>query len=144
MNIPEHMTAYCAGGRKRAGELGDTGAFEVWEDLERLFRRTAEALENEPAATVRPFLAGMSRALDTAAVWARVSGPAAMADRLAGRARDGETPGETCVYGDLLRLYVCLDRLYGAVGGPDGDMAGGLSDAAGELGRLLAQENGRR
>lgn len=72
MNAAERMTVLCADGRKRAGERGDSESWEVWEDLEDLFGQVAEALENEPEATVRPFMSGMARAL--AATAAHASG----------------------------------------------------------------------
>lgn len=61
-----------------------------------------------------------------------------MADWLARRDRTGETPGETCAYGDLMRFYGYLDALYGS----GNDMlnirtARALSIAAGELSRLI-------
>lgn len=56
MNAAERMTVLCADGRKRAGERGDSESWEVWEDLEDLFGQVAEALENEPETTVRPFV----------------------------------------------------------------------------------------
>ena len=86
MNAAERMTVLCADGRKRAGERGDSESWEVWEDLEDLFGQVARVLENEPEATVRPFVSGMARAL--AATAAHASGwhhaPAVMADWLAG------------------------------------------------------------
>lgn len=140
MNAAERMTVLCADRRKQAGERGDSESWEVWEDLEDLFRRVARVLENEPEATVRPFMSGMARALTATAVHA--SGwhhaPAAMADWIAERDRAGETPGETCAYGDLMRFYGYLDALYGS----GNDMlnirsARALSVAAGELSRLI-------
>ncbi|WP_143240510.1 hypothetical protein [Bifidobacterium adolescentis] len=101
----------------------------------------ARVLENEPEATVRPFISGMACALAATAAYASRwhHAPAAMADWLAGRDRTGETPGETCAYGDLMRFYGYLDALYGS----GNDMlnirtARALSVAAGELSRLLA------
>ena len=141
MNAAERMTVLCADGRKQAGERGDSESWEVWEDLEDLFRQVARVLENEPEATVRPFMSGMARALAATAAYA--SGwhhaPAVMADWIVGRDRTGETPGETCAYGDLMRFYGYLDTLYGS----GNDMlnirsARALSIAAGELSRLLA------
>lgn len=140
MNAAEHMTVLCADGRKQAGERGDSESWEVWEDLEDLFRRVARVLENEPEATVRPFVSGMARALTATAAhasgWYHV--PAAMADWIAERDRAGETPGETCAYGDLMRFYGYLDALYGS----GSDMlnirtARALAVAAGELSRLI-------
>lgn len=61
-----------------------------------------------------------------------------MADWLAERDRTGETPGETCAYGDLMRFYGYLDALYGS-----GNYmlnirtARALSVAARELSRLI-------
>lgn len=140
MNAAERMTVLCADKRKRAGERGDSESWEVWEDLEDLFGQVAEALENEPEATVRPFVSGMARALTATA--AHASGehhaPAIMADWLAGRDRAGETPGETCAYGNLMRFYGYLDALYGS-----GNYmlnirtARALSVAARELSRLI-------
>lgn len=57
---------------------------------------------------------------------------------LRGGTRTGETPGETCAYGDLMRFYGYLDALYGS----GNDMlnirsARALSVAAGELSRLI-------
>lgn len=55
-----------------------------------------------------------------------------------GRKRAGETPGETCAYGDLMRFYGYLDALYGS-----GNYmlnirtARALSVAAGGLSRLI-------
>lgn len=141
MNAAERMTVLCADRRKRAGERGDFESWEVWEDLEDLFRQVARVLENEPEATVRPFMSGMARALAATAAYASRwhHAPAVMADWLAGRDRTGETPGETCAYGDLMRFYGYLDALYGS----GNDMlnirtAHALSVAAGELSRLLA------
>lgn len=101
----------------------------------------ARVLENEPEATVRPFVSGMARALSVAAAYASRwhHAPAVMADWLAGRDRTGETPGETCAYGDLMQFYGYLDALYGS----GNDMlnirtARALSIAAGELSRLIA------
>ena len=137
MNAAERMTVLCADRRKRAGERGDSESWEVWEDLEDLFRQVARVLENEPEATVRPFMSGMARALAATAAYASRwhHTPAVMADWLAGRDRAGETPGETCAYGDLMRF----DALYGS----GNDMlnirsARALSIAAGEFSRLLA------
>ena len=67
--------------------------------------------------------------------------PAVMADWIAGRDRTGETPGETCAYGDLMRFYGYLDALYGS----GNDMlnirtARALSVAAGELSRLIGRD----
>lgn len=141
MNAAERMTVLCADGRKRAGERGDSESWEVWEDLEDLFGQVARVLENEPEATVRPFVSGMARALAATAAHASRwhHAPAVMADWLAGRDRTGETPGETCAYGDLMRFYGYLDALYGS----GNDMlnirsAHALSVAAGELSRLFA------
>lgn len=136
MNAAERMTVLCADGRKRAGERGDSESWEVWEDLEDLFGQVARVLENEPEATVRPFVSGMARAMtDTAAHASRWHhAPAVMADWLAGRDRTGET----CAYGDLMRFYGYLDALYGS-----GNYmlnirtARALSVAAGELSRLV-------
>ena len=143
MNAAERMTVLCADGRKRAGERGDSESWEVWEDLEDLFRQVAGVLENEPEATVRPFMSGMARALSVAAAYASRwhHAPAVMADWLAGRDRTGETPGETCAYGDLMRFYGYLDALYGS----GNDLlnirtARALSVAAGELSRLIRRD----
>lgn len=140
MNTAERMTVLCADERKRAGERGDSESWEVWEDLEDLFGQVAEALENEPEATVRPFLEGMSRALADAAAHAkRRYSPAFMAAWLAERDRDGETPGGTCVYGDLMRFYDYLEALYGNCDETlNRRTAGALSGAAKELCKLLA------
>lgn len=121
MNAAERMTVLCADGRKRAGERGDSESWEVWEDLEDLFGQVAKVLENEPEATVRPFVSGMARALAATAAHASRwhHAPAVMADWLAGRDRTGETPGETCAYGDLMRFYGYLDAPYVRCG-PDG------------------------
>lgn len=140
MNAAERMTVLCADGRKRAGERGDSESWEVWEDLEDLFGQVAEALENEPETTVRPFVSGMARALTATAAHASRwhHAPAVMADWLAERDRTGETPGETCAYGDLMRFYGYLDALYGS-----GNYmlnirtVRALSVAAGELSRLI-------
>lgn len=70
MNAAERMTVLCADRRKRAGERGDSESWEVWEDLEDLFRQVARVLENEPEATVRPFMSGMARALAATAAYA--------------------------------------------------------------------------
>lgn len=67
MNAAERMTVLCADRRKQAGERGDSESWEVWEDLEDLFGQVARVLENEPEATVRPFMSGMARALAVAA-----------------------------------------------------------------------------
>lgn len=139
MNAAERMTVLCADGRKRAGERGDSESWEVWEDLEDLFGQVARVLENEPEATVRPFMSGMARALSVAAAYASRwhHAPAVMADWLAGRGRTGET----CAYGDLMRFYGYLDALYGS----GNDMlnirtARALSVAAGELSRLIRRD----
>lgn len=140
MNAAERMMAICANERKRAGERGDSESWEVWEDLENLFGQVAEALENEPEATVRPFVSGMAHALTATAAYASRwhHAPAVMADWLAERDRTGETPGETCAYGDLMRFYGYLNALYGG-----GDYmlnvrtARALSVAAGEFSRLI-------
>lgn len=143
MNAAERMTVLCADGRKRAGERGDSESWEVWEDLEDLFRQVARVLENEPEATVRPFVSGMARALAATAAHASRwhHAPAVMADWIAGRDRTGETPGGTCAYGDLMRFYGYLDALYGS----GNDMlnirtARALSVAAGELSRLIGRD----
>lgn len=140
MNAAERMTVLCADGRKRAGERGDSESWEVWEDLEDLFGQVARVLKNEPEATVRPFVSGMARALAATAAHASRwhHAPAVMADWIAGRDRTGETPGETCAYGDLMRFYGYLDALYGS----GNDMlnirtARALSVAARELSRLI-------
>lgn len=106
MNAAERMTVLCADRRKRAGERGDSESWEVWEDLEDLFRQVARVLENEPEATVRPFMSGMARALAATAAYASRwhHTPAVMADWIARRDRTSETPGETCAYGDLMVL----------------------------------------
>lgn len=143
MNAAERMTVLCADGRKRAGERGDSESWEVWEDLEDLFGQVARVLENEPEATVRPFVSGMARALAATAAHASRwhHAPAVMADWLAERDRTGETPGETCAYGDLMRFYGYLDALYGS-----GNYmlnirtARALSVAAGELSRLIGRD----
>lgn len=140
MNAAERMTVLCADERKRAGERGDSESWEVWEDLEDLFRQVAGALENEPEATVRPFVSGMAHALTATAAYASRwhHAPAVMADWLAERDRTGETPGETCAYGDLMRFYGYLNALYGG-----GDYmlnvrtARAMSVAAGEFSRLI-------
>lgn len=147
MNAAERMTVLCADGRKRAGERGDSESWEVWEDLEDLFGQVARVLENEPEATVRPFVSGMAHALAATAAHASRwhHAPAVMADWLAGRDRTGETPGETCAYGDLMRFYGYLDALYGyldALYGSGNYMlnirtARALSVAARELSRLI-------
>lgn len=82
MNAAERMTVLCADGRKRAGKRGDSESWEVWEDLEDLFGQVAEALENEPETTVRPFVSGMARALAATAAHASRwhHAPAVMAD----------------------------------------------------------------
>ena len=102
MNAAERMTVLCADGRKRAGERGDSESWEVWEDLEDLFGQVARVLENEPEATVRPFVSGMARALAATAAhasrWhhapavavAGEPGSGAAAARLLRRARDRE------------------------------------------------------
>lgn len=144
MNAAERMLVVCAYRRGQVGERGDMESYEVWEDLEALFARAAEALENEPETTVRPFVAGMSAALTrTAAHAARwYHAPAVMAEWLAGRDTAGEAPGETCVYGDLMRFYGYLDALYG---GGDAVLnrrtADALAVAAGELARLIGKES---
>lgn len=133
MNAAERMTVLCADGRKRAGERGDSESWEVWEDLEDLFGQVARVLENEPEATVRPFVSGMARAL--AATAAHASGwhhaPAVMADWLAGRNRTDETPGETCAYGYLDALYGSGNYMLNI------RTARALSVAARELSRLI-------
>lgn len=143
MNAAERMTVLCADRRKRAGERGDSESWEVWEDLEDLFGQVARVLENEPEATVRPFMSGMARALAATAAYASRwhHTPAVMADWIARRDRTSEMPGETCAYGDLMRFYGYLDALYGS----GNDMlnirsARALSVAAGELSRLIRRD----
>lgn len=112
MNIPEHMVEQCAGLRMAADLTRDYEAYEVYEDMENLFAQMAETLENEPDTIVRPFVEGMGRALNTAAHVAQTLRPPAMLEWLGSRNRKGETAGETCVYGDLHRLYDYLNDLY--------------------------------
>lgn len=136
MNAAERMTVLCADGRKRAGERGDSESWEVWEDLEDLFGQVARVLENEPEATVRPFMSGMARALAATAAHASKwhHAPAVMADWLAGRDRAGETPGETCAYGDLDALYGSGNYMLNI------RTARALSVAARELFRLIERD----
>lgn len=112
MSAADRMTAHCASMRMVADLTRDYEAYEVFEDMQNLFGHVAEALENEPNSTIRPFMEGMARALATASHVAGSLNVPAMLDRLGSRDTKGETPGETCVYGDLLRLYTYLNDLY--------------------------------
>lgn len=66
MSVADRMTAHCASMRMAADLTCDYEAYEMSEDMQNLFGHVAEALENEPDSTVRPFMEGMARALATA------------------------------------------------------------------------------
>ena len=68
MSMADRMTAHCASMRMVADLTRDYEAYEVFEDMRNLFGHAAEALENEPDSTVRPFMEGMARALARARV----------------------------------------------------------------------------
>lgn len=112
MSVADRMTAHCASMRMAADLTCDYEAYEMSEDMQNLFGHVAEALENELDSTVRPFMEGMARALATASHVAGTLNVPAMLDWLDSRDAKGETPGETCVYGDLIRLYSYLNDLY--------------------------------
>lgn len=112
MSVADRMTELCVSLRMAADLTGNYEAYEVFEDMQNLFEHVSEALENEPVSTVRPFMEGMARALATAAHVAGTLNVPAMLDWLDSRDTKGETPGETRVYGDLLRLYSYLNDLY--------------------------------
>lgn len=113
MSMADRMTAYCASMCMVADLTRDYEAYEVFEDMRNLFGHVAEALENEPDSTVRPFMEGMARALATASHVAGSLNVPAMLDWLGSRDTKGETSGEICVYDDLIRLYTYLNDLYG-------------------------------
>lgn len=131
MSVADRMAEYCASLRMAADLTRNYEAFEVFEDMQNLFGHMAEALENEPDSTIRPFMEGMARALATASHVAGSLNVPAMLGWLGSRDTKGETPGETCVYGDLLRLYTYLNDLYGHkalwMGGQTGRALGAAS-----------------
>lgn len=132
MSVADRMTEYCASLRMAADLTRNYEAFEVFEDMRNLFGHVAEALENESDSTIRPFMEGMARALATASHVAASLNVPAMLDWLDSRGTKGETPGETCVYGDLIRLYTYLSDLCGhkasRMGGQAGRALGAVSD----------------
>ena len=119
---------------------GQSRTFHCDECGTALFGHVAEALENEPDSTIRPFMEGMARALATASHVAASLNVPAMLDWLDSRDTKGETPGETCVYGDLIRLYTYLSDLCGhkasRMGGQAGRALGAVSD---ELAGMLRE-----
>lgn len=131
MSMADRMTAHCASMRMVADLTRDYKAYEVFEDMRNLFGHAAEALESEPDSTVRPFMEDMARALATVSHAAGSLNVPAMLGWLGPRDTKGETPGEACVYGDLLRLYTYLNDLYGHkapwMGGQAGHALGAAS-----------------
>lgn len=136
MPIAERMLVYCADRRAHADVTRDHAAYETWEDLERLFDRTADQPEN------RERLARMRVALRVAADLTDGITPPRVLAGLFTPSDWSETPaGAMDVYADLIDLYDRLDHL-GATGADMRRVGDALREASDMLRRLLEPSPG--